>query len=153
MCAWLVLVACSAAPAPGSPPAGAVLATYGDPTIEERPDFTARGWPVHVDFHRLYAARASDRIDDFLRLPDDTVLAFAVNGTEGEPPTVWRGQLLQDNLHVTSLTLSRAGQRLAASFTVNNQRYSLITRQDGVVVLWADDTPLPKESPTLLAPE
>lgn len=141
------LAACSVPFSPDHSPA-ATLATHGDAVIVDEPDFQARGHLVSVDFNRLLALRAPEREDAFLHLPDGTLLAFQVEETEGEPPMLWRGQLVADGSE-TPLTLSRSGQRLAAGFVWQGQRYGLTTRSGGTSVLWEDDTPMPKESSTL----
>lgn len=146
-CALVSLTACSL-PFSSDDRPGATLMTHGDPILADEPNFQARGHVVSVDFNRLLDLDAPDREESFLRLPDGTELAFQVEETEGDPPVLWRGWLV-DNGVEARLTLSRSGQRLAAGFVWQSQRYGLTTQADGTVVLWENNTPMPRESPTL----
>lgn len=133
------------APAPGQP----IFASVGETETPEKPTNVERAYAMKLDRARLILIQAPGRVAHFIRMPDGRVLDYQVAEVEGDPPRVWRGRLYLDEDSVSSLTLSRAGERLTGSFGLGGERFVL--KADGagqVLLLKLDDTvPPPPAEP------
>ncbi|MEA5445400.1 hypothetical protein VCB98_06170 [Gammaproteobacteria bacterium AB-CW1] len=113
----------------------------------EAPQSLERARAVHalsVNRERLLAMTEAETVRGFLHLQDGTRLDYRVTHVEGDPPRVWRGDLISGDERVSGFTLSRTGNRLAGGFQVADQRFRLASQREGghlLVELAHEDAP------------